>query len=90
MLRGSGRKNSLDLYEVRAAVQAEPLKSIRAHAKAMGTMFRALQNLGARSLVRVERPLLMTAIKEVHLLRCKGILNKMRKFPSETVIHHLQ
>ncbi len=70
---GSGKKPSLNPDDVKEAIQAEPLKSIRTHAKDMGTlvttMHRAVHNLGATSLVREERPLLPRGLRTSSRLR---------------------
>ncbi|QQP36693.1 Putative transposable element [Caligus rogercresseyi] len=60
--RGSGSKAKVDLQVIK---KAEPLKSIRAHAKDMG-----ISHTTIVSLVRVERPLLTERIKAVHPQQC--------------------
>ncbi|QQP39893.1 Putative transposable element [Caligus rogercresseyi] len=69
--RGSGSKAKVHLQVIKKALEAEPLKSMRAHAKDMGishtTIVRSVKMLGEKSLVRVERPLLTERIKAVHL-----------------------
>ncbi|QQP31680.1 Putative transposable element [Caligus rogercresseyi] len=59
---GSGCKAKEDLKVIKKALEAEPLKSMRAHAMDMGishtTIVRSVKMLGGKSLVRAERPLL--------------------------------
>ncbi|QQP38744.1 Uncharacterized protein FKW44_019416, partial [Caligus rogercresseyi] len=58
---GSGSKAKVDLQVIKKALEAEPLKSMRAHAKDMGISHTTI------SLVRVDRALLTEIIKAVHL-----------------------
>ena len=87
---GSGRKLKLDPEELKKAAEADPLKSMRAHAKDLGvapsTVCRSVKKAGGKSLVRVERPLLTPSMKETHLLRCKALLNDVKKAKKNRVI----
>ena len=87
---GSGRKAKLDPDEMQRVAQANPLKSMRAHAKDLGvserTIRRTVKKAGGKSLVRVERPLLTSAMKQTHLLRCKALLNNLKKARANRII----
>ncbi|QQP56069.1 Putative transposable element [Caligus rogercresseyi] len=78
--RGSGSKAKVDLQVIKKALEAEPLKSMRAHAKDMGISHTTI------SLVRVERPLLTERIKAVHLQRCQALLNNLKSATAGRVI----
>ncbi|QQP37062.1 Putative transposable element [Caligus rogercresseyi] len=88
--RGSGSKAKVALQVIKKALEAEPLKSMRAHAKDMGishtTIVRSVKMLGEKSLVRVERPLLTERIKYVHLQRCQTLLNNLKSATAGRVI----
>jgi hypothetical protein len=72
------------------AIQSDPLKSMPEHAKDMGVVpstFRSPDaDVSAKSLMRLERPLLMPAIKEKHFQRCKGLLNNLKSAQANHVI----
>ena len=79
---GSGRPLKLDTSTIRDTVEAKPHKSIRSHAKDMAVsrtlVSRAIKKEGGKSLTMKKKPLLTDAIKVTHLLRCKGLLNKLK------------
>lgn len=87
---GSGKKTILDHDEVKRAVEAAPLKSLTKHTADMGvstsTMSRTVRSMGGKSLVRLQRPLLTPAIKEMHFQRCKGLLNNLKSARARRVI----
>ncbi|QQP35330.1 Putative transposable element [Caligus rogercresseyi] len=78
--RGSGSKAKVDQQVIKKALEVEPLKSMRAHAKDMGISHTTI------SLLRVERPLLTERIKSVHLQRCQALLNNLKKATAGRVI----
>ncbi len=87
---GSGRKASLDADDLKAAIEADPTKALCTHAKELGVahtmVVRTVAKLGGKSLVRLERPILTTRMKETHLQRCQGLLNNMKSAAAGRVI----
>jgi transposase-like protein len=87
---GNGRKPSIDIEVIKTAIEAEPTKSLRNHARDMGVshtaLNKAVKKMGGKSLVRVERPLLTPAIKLTHLQRCQGLLNNLKSARAGRVV----
>ncbi|QQP58107.1 Putative transposable element [Caligus rogercresseyi] len=73
--RESGSKAKMDLQVIKKALEAEPLKSMRVHAKDMGIWHNDC-----------ERPLLTERIKAVHLQRCQALLNNLKSATAGRVI----
>ncbi len=76
--QGSGKQQILDCDKVNRDVEAVLLKSLMKHAADMGisdsAMSRKVRSMGGKSLVRWERLLLTSAIKEMHFQHCQGLL----------------
>ncbi len=87
---GSGKKKKLHPKAVKKAVEAAPFKSLRMHAKDMGagksTLRDTVKNLGGKSLVRVERPLLTNRIKQTHLHGCQALLSSLKSSSNQVII----
>ncbi len=83
-------KAKLDPEEFKTVVQADPLKSMCAHARGLWvsdrTVRRTVKKVGGKSFVRVERPLLTPVMKETHLLHCKALLNDLKKARANWII----
>ncbi len=87
---GSGGKPVLDAEAVKDAVKADPLKSWHSHAKDMGateaTFRRTAKKVGAKSLVRTEKPLMTDRTKAKHLHHCQILLNDVKHRPAGHVL----
>lgn len=87
---GSGGQQKVDLAVIKLAIEANPTKSMVAHAKDLGisqpTVSQAVKKEGGKSLVLKERSMLTPCMTEVHLSRCQGLLNNLKSAPAGCVI----
>jgi len=87
---GSGKKSLINVNTLKNAIEEDPTKSMRSHAKDFSvshtTVSKTVKKLGGKSLVRLERPLLTASMKVTHLQRCQGLLNNLKSAAPGRVI----
>lgn len=87
---GSRKRSIINVDALKNAIKEDLTKSMHAHTKDHSVshmaMVKTIKKLGGKSLVRLERPLLMATMKMTHLQCCKGLLNNMKSVAASQVI----